>query len=128
MSILSDKDGVLIGAANPLPVSLVSLPTLSVAPLAAATASHTRATITTLADTVLPAVAAAKFRSVQVVGTSGSVLVFCGASTAGGTLGDILDPAPLANRGGGAWDTDRYTGAIALRALGGDVDVSILEY
>lgn len=111
------SDGTAISNANPLPIGLEQ----------SATATHTRLAVTTALDVVILANAAASFRSVQVIGDTGSILIAFAATTSGATVGDVLNAAPESGIGGGVWESSQYTGPIALRAVGGNVSVSVVE-
>lgn len=90
-------------------------------------ATEQLATVSNLADTVIAARPGRVAVSVQVQGVASGVRVVLADSTAGGTLGELLDPATGPGLAGGYWSETRWAGAIALRATAAPVVVSIRE-
>lgn len=91
------------------------------------TATETSPTVSNLADTVIAARPGRLMLEVQVQGVASSVRVACALTTSGGTLGEILDLAPGANRGGGRWVSTRWAGPVAIRATDAPVVVHVRE-
>lgn len=66
-----------------------------------------------------------KFISIQVIGTSGPVVVANASSTAVGTVGNVLNPASAATKGGGYLEDNTYCGDVCLRSLSGTAVVQV---
>lgn len=66
-----------------------------------------------------------KFISIQVIGTSGPVVVANAATTTAGSDGNVLNQASSATKGGGYLEDNTYCGDVCLRSLSGTAVVQV---
>lgn len=104
--------------------------TLRVVPAAIATGASTHVDVTAAEVAVLAAKAGRKYLRIQVYSdTDGAVCCALGATTSACTIGEILDPSPAADKGGGSLDFTGYGGAVTCRATGAwTTTVAATEY
>jgi len=96
-----------------------------------AAATSGRITVGTDADVVLEANDSRCYLAVQLLSSTGSLIVARANSTVDPELettrGLLLDAAPAVGKAGGFWECDTYTGPVALRAVGAEVLVAVEE-
>jgi len=92
--------------------------------------ASTHVDVTAAEVAVLAAKAGRKYLRIQVYSdTDGAVCCALGATTSACTIGEILDPSPAADKGGGSLDFTGYGGAVTCRATGAwTTTVAATEY